>query len=111
MDPFFSLDAGPWRDMGNGQQQRVLHLEGMTAMLLRLPAGASTDPEHYHPHEQIACVVSGRVRMTIGAQARVLNAGDGYRVPSGIKHHVQALEDAVIMDCFSPKREDLWATE
>ena len=61
---------------------------------------------HSHPHEQVGYVVSGSVDLTFDGQVQTLKAGDSYYVPSGIVHGVLALEDTVIVDVFTPQRED-----
>jgi quercetin dioxygenase-like cupin family protein len=93
--------------MGEGQQQRILHLDNMTAGFFRFDAGTSTDPDHQHPNEQVSFVIRGKVRFHLGDEIEELNAGSGARIPSGIPHYIEVLEDALIMDCFSPKRQDM----
>lgn len=63
-------------------------------------------PNHTHPHEQVGYVVSGRVRMTIGDQTFELGPGDSYCAPSNVPHSALTLEPSVIVDTFSPPRED-----
>ena len=38
-----------------------------------------------------------------------LEAGDAYLIPGGIVHHVVALEPAVLIEAFSPPRQDFLA--
>ena len=37
---------------------------------------------------------------------QILNAGDSYYVKPDTRHGVKALEDAAILDVFTPQRED-----
>jgi quercetin dioxygenase-like cupin family protein len=104
---FLIPTEGAWHPAGDGIHRRVVHMNGMTVALMRLEAGLVTDAAHHHPHEQAAVVLQGRVRMVIGETARELSAGDGYLVPSNVHHHIEVLEEALVMDVFSPKREDL----
>lgn len=63
--------------------------------------------EHSHPHEQVGVVIGGRARFIIGDEDRILEAGDLYRIPGGVKHRVIALEEgATALDIFHPIRED-----
>lgn len=66
----------------------------------------STVPTHAHRHEQIGYVVSGRVRMTIAGVARDLGPGDAYAIPGDVPHSADALETSVVVDVFTPQRED-----
>lgn len=63
-------------------------------------------PEHVHPHEQAGSVREGRVRFTIGGVVSDLEAGDAYLIPGGVVHHVVALAPAILIEAFSPPRED-----
>jgi quercetin dioxygenase-like cupin family protein len=63
-------------------------------------------PDHAHPHEQIGYVVSGRVRMVVAGKSFDLEPGDSYYAPAGVPHGAVALGRAVVVDAFSPPRED-----
>ena len=91
------LRAGIGRQMLNG--------EAMTLARITLAAGA-TVPEHSHDNEQIANVLSGRVRFVIGDEEREIVGGESVLVPGGVPHRVEALEDSIVLDVFAPRRED-----
>lgn len=59
---------------------------------------------HRHDSEQIAVIVSGRVRWTLGEEGRQQEAGTGevVHLPSNFPHGVVALEDTIIIDFLSP---------
>lgn len=63
-------------------------------------------PIHSHLNDQAGYVVSGRLEMTIGDQARILNPGDSYAIPGGVQHGARALVDTLVIDTFSPPRDD-----
>ncbi len=59
------------------------------------PKGA-IDTAHQHPdHHSMVYQKSGRVRMRIGAETTVVEAGDSYFHPMGVVHQHEALEDSV----------------
>ena len=63
--------------------------------------------EHSHPHEQITLVEKGRVLFTIEGQEREVAAGDVLHFPPGVRHGATILdEEAILIDIFSPVRED-----
>lgn len=64
---------------------------------------------HSHPHEQISYIVRGSFACNIDGDKRTLRAGDTYYVKPNQPHGVEALEDAVILDVFTPQREDFRA--
>jgi quercetin dioxygenase-like cupin family protein len=63
-------------------------------------------PLHSHPHEQAGYVVSGEIELTIGEQTARCCAGDSYTIPGGAQHGARFLSKCVIVECFSPPRED-----
>jgi quercetin dioxygenase-like cupin family protein len=63
-------------------------------------------PMHQHMNDQVGYVVQGAIEMTIGGQVRACQAGESYAVPAGVLHGGRALVDSVIIDAFSPPRED-----
>jgi quercetin dioxygenase-like cupin family protein len=85
-------------------------MDNLTVMIISLPKGTVTDPEHKHTNEQAAVVFSGKIKMFIEKEVRVLGPGSGYLVPPDAHHHVEALEDTMLIDYFTPKRSDLTAT-
>ena len=63
---------------------------------------------HSHPFEQLAFVVSGRVRFEIGDEVVECGAGEVVRIPPDVVHCGEALGDEVALnlDVFAPLRED-----
>ena len=108
---FYSAKEGRWKELDGGGKRKIIHMDNLTVMALSVPRGTITDAAHKHANEQAAVVISGRVKLFIGAESRILVAGEGYLVPPGVEHHIEALEDTVLIDYFTPKRTDLKATE
>jgi quercetin dioxygenase-like cupin family protein len=63
-------------------------------------------PKHKHPHEQTGYVISGRLLFTIGDEQFEAEPGDSWNIPSNVEHDVEVLEDTVVIEVFSPARED-----
>lgn len=61
---------------------------------------------HHHPHTQITYVVSGKFEFTIGEEKRIVEAGDTMLKKDGIEHGCVCLEEGILLDIFSPMRED-----
>jgi quercetin dioxygenase-like cupin family protein len=61
---------------------------------------------HQHPHDQVVFVVTGQLSVTIGNETFTVSAGDSFVVRGGIEHQATALADAVVLDVFTPCRED-----
>ncbi len=61
---------------------------------------------HSHPHTQITYVISGSFEFTIGDEKHVVSAGDTMLKKDGIVHGCVCLEEGILLDIFSPMRED-----
>jgi len=72
---------------------------------IQLAAGAVV-PEHDHPHDQVGYVVSGEVVMMIDGKETLCRVGDSYQIPGGVSHSARTLSDTIIIDVFSPPREE-----
>ncbi|MEM9341563.1 MAG: cupin domain-containing protein [Pseudomonadota bacterium] len=68
-------------------------------------AGAVGDL-HNHPHVQSTFVSSGRFRFTLGEEEREVAAGDSFVIPSNLTHGCECLEPGVLVDSFTPRRDD-----
>jgi quercetin dioxygenase-like cupin family protein len=63
-------------------------------------------PPHAHPHEQISYVVSGKVTFDLAGEKVTLEAGGSCLMPPNAPHGVVCLEEALVLDVFTPLRED-----
>ncbi len=61
---------------------------------------------HNHHHSQVTHISSGKFKVTIGDETKILKQGDSFYVPSNVIHGVVCLEDGMLIDVFSPVRED-----
>jgi quercetin dioxygenase-like cupin family protein len=66
----------------------------------------SVVPPHSHKNDQVGYVVFGRVEMTIGSDVQICQQGDSYAIPGGIVHSALAVVDSLVIDAFSPPRDD-----
>jgi quercetin dioxygenase-like cupin family protein len=63
-------------------------------------------PLHQHPQEQTGYLVSGQLIFTIAGAEFTMRPGDGWIIPGGVEHGVTVPEDSVVVEVFSPVRED-----
>ena len=80
---------------------------GEKAMLVRwqFKKGALA-ARHNHPHEQVVVMVSGKLRLAVGDAETIMGPDDIVLIPPQVLHEAEALEDTVVIDIFSPPRED-----
>jgi quercetin dioxygenase-like cupin family protein len=85
--------------------RRMFHTPRLTVARLHLQKYA-TVPEHSHEHEQVTTVERGALQFTVAGVRQVVRAGESLALSSGEPHAVEALEDTLVIDVFSPARED-----
>jgi quercetin dioxygenase-like cupin family protein len=61
---------------------------------------------HSHPHDQAVYIVRGKIRVISQGKTFDLGAGDAFVVRGGIEHGASAIEESVVVDVFTPCRED-----
>jgi unsaturated pyranuronate lyase len=96
----------PVERIGDGIERQIV--SGDRIMICRLSFAPNVVTQvHRHPHEQMTMVERGRVRFTVAGEDRVAAAGDVLVFPSGVEHGATILDEpAVLIDVFSPPRED-----
>jgi quercetin dioxygenase-like cupin family protein len=72
---------------------------------VKFEKGAVGTP-HTHYHSQGTYVACGKFEVTIGGEQRVLQTGDGYYVSPDEIHGCVCLKAGVLIDTFSPMRQD-----
>ena len=106
-----SEQQNPWVDICPGiKRQTITHGATMYQMRAHLDAG-STLPVHSHPQEQVAHVVSGRIRFLVDGEAKEVGAGESLYLPSNVPHGAEILETSVVIDTCSPPRDDYLARD
>jgi len=95
-----------WETIDNGIQRQVFGYNKTLMMVkVKFEIGA-VGAMHAHPHVQSSYVASGSFELTIGNEKKVLNEGDGYFVPPYVMHGCVCLKAGMLVDAFSPLRED-----
>ena len=61
---------------------------------------------HSHPHDQIVYVVHGHLKVTCQGETFEIRTGDTFVVRGGVEHGASALEESLVIDVFTPWRED-----
>ena len=61
---------------------------------------------HSHPHDQIVYVVRGHLRVTCQGKTFDVRTGGTFVVRGGVEHGASAIEESLVIDVFTPCRED-----
>ena len=89
-----------------GVTRKVLAWDGELMMCeIRFVKGARGSL-HAHPHRQVTYVLEGSLLFTLDGETRRVSRGDSILIRPDLLHGAEALEDAALIDVFSPCRED-----
>jgi len=103
---FTKFDEGGYRELIPGVRLKTLaHGERTLLGSFRFVRGAVV-PTHQHPHEQTGFVVSGRLRFVVDGEPFEAAVGDSWCIPGNTDHSAEAVEESVVVEVFSPIRED-----
>ena len=95
-----------WENAGPGIQRQVFGYDDKIMLVkVKFEKGA-VGSLHQHFHSQATYVESGVFELTIGEEKKILKKGDGYYVPPNVIHGCICIEPGVLIDVFSPLRED-----
>ena len=98
--------ASPIDDVDEGLQRQLLGF-GEKIMMARVSFEQGAVGEvHQHEHAQVSYVESGVFDVYIDGKEQRLQAGDGFYIHPNTDHGAVCREAGVLIDVFSPLRED-----
>ena len=89
-----------------GFRGRIIHGSDFTWVYWEIDKGSSLS-EHNHVNEQLMHVIEGEFEFTIDGKKNLCKKGSTFLIPSNVPHPGRAISDCILMDVFSPRREDL----
>lgn len=98
----------PAENLSDKANRRSVHGAKGTLARFEFKKGAVI-PRHQHPQEQIIYILSGSARVTLEGKDYILKSGEVLVIPSNAFHSLEALEDSIDIEFFSPPRQD-WLT-
>jgi quercetin dioxygenase-like cupin family protein len=111
MNPFFEktlvLDSEvEWEQIEPKIRRKVMSFSAEIMLVKVAFEAGGIGTLHHHPHLQISYVASGAFEITINGESKILRTGDVYNVPKNAVHGAVCLEEGILIDVFSPMRED-----
>ena len=79
--------------------------DGMMIVENTFETGAKA-PVHSHPHLQTAYIAEGVFTFEIDGAGKIVKKGDSVLLPCGVPHGVICHEAGIVVDIFTPMRED-----
>ncbi|PWJ44758.1 cupin domain-containing protein [Sediminitomix flava] len=96
----------PWETLEDGLKRQFLGFDDKIMMVKVTFKKGGVGQLHEHYHSQTTYVVSGKFDVTIDGETQTLEGGDAFYVPPHAVHGAVCLEDGMLIDVFSPARED-----
>ena len=95
-----------WESAGEGIVRQIMgYNDNLMMVKVKFETGAIGTP-HTHPHTQTTYVASGVFEFTTDGETKTVRPGGGVYLRPGILHGCICLEAGVLIDTFSPMRED-----
>ena len=103
LEPFTTLDGSTIREIAGPAWTPA---RNQSLAQATVPVGGRTVAHYHRVTEELYFFTAGRGRMTLGDEEREVGAGESVLIAGDVPHEVEALEDSVVLDAFSPRRED-----
>ncbi len=103
---FYKTNTGDYRTLLPGIEMKTL-VHGKQTLLSKFKLAKGTVvPMHQHPQEQTGYLILGRLRFDVDGEIIDAHPGDSWNLAADIPHGADVLEDSVVIEVFSPVRED-----
>ncbi len=103
----FLLDKDQeWEEVGAGVKRKIMGYDDKIMLVKVDFATGGIGYKHEHYHSQVTYVVSGSFDFTIGEETTTVKGGDSVYIPPNVLHGAICTEAGVLIDVFSPIRED-----
>ncbi len=96
----------PWESVGEGVKRKIMTYDADLMMVKVAFETGGIGAAHSHVHTQMSYVASGAFSITIAGETRIVRMGDAFYVPSNVWHGAVCEEAGVLVDVFTPMRED-----
>lgn len=95
-----------WEELGGGVSRKFLGFDNQIMMVqVKFEKGALGSP-HHHFHTQATYVAKGKFEFEIDGVKQIVQEGDGVYIEPNLVHGAKCLEEGMLIDVFSPIRED-----
>lgn len=96
----------PWEEVDKGMKRKIMAYDDKLMVVKVQFEKGGVGVLHQHYHSQITHVESGKFEVQINGEKKILVGGDAFYIPPNVEHGAICLEAGVLIDVFSPMRED-----
>ncbi|MFB5662795.1 cupin domain-containing protein [Alteribacillus sp. HJP-4] len=98
---------GEWEKAEPGVQRKIFP-PGKQVMMMEVHFKKGAQGKlHKHPHEQLTYCKKGSFEFTISGERHIIHEGETLVIPGDEEHGAVALEPGILLDTFTPLRQDL----
>lgn len=103
---FTTDDALAWQTVGEGVQRKIMTYDD-SVMLVKVKFDTNAvGALHQHYHAQITYIAAGSFEVEIEGNKKIMHTGDVFYASPNKWHGVVCKEAGMLIDFFSPYRED-----
>ncbi|MEQ6166126.1 cupin domain-containing protein [Ekhidna sp. MALMAid0563] len=103
---YILTDNMDWEELGGGVSRKMLGYDNQIMMVLVMFEKGALGSPHSHFHTQATYCVSGKFEFEIDGVKQIVKGGDGVYIEPNLLHSAVCLEEGMLIDTFSPVRED-----
>lgn len=110
-EKFILTESMEWEVLGGGVSRKFLGFDNQIMMVKVNFEKGAIGSDHQHFHTQATYCASGKFEFMIDGEKKIVNAGDGVYIEPNLMHGAVCLEAGILIDVFSPVREDFLSGE
>lgn len=103
---FFKEKERDWELVEEGIKRQIVGFDDKIMMVNVKFEKGGIGVLHKHYHSQVTHIAEGAFEVTIDDEIQILKKGDSFYIPSNSMHGVVCLVKGMLIDVFSPVRED-----
>jgi len=103
---FFLSSETPEEEVAPGLKRQIMGYDDKIMLVKAIFEEDAVGQMHKHYHSQVTYVESGEFEMTIDGVVKTLKSGDSFYVLPHLMHGCVCRKPGILIDVFSPARED-----
>lgn len=107
---FVEDESMEWETVAPGMKRKIMGFDDRIMLVKVVFETGGIGTLHQHHHSQITYVVGGVFEVEIDGVKKILKGGDVFYVAPNLVHGAVCKEEGMLIDVFSPMREDFIAT-
>jgi quercetin dioxygenase-like cupin family protein len=103
---FYESETIEWEVVAPGVKRKIMAYNDNIMLVKVAFEKGGIGSLHNHYHSQVSYVARGQFEIEVNGEKKVLKVGDVFYAAPNLMHGAICLEDGLLIDVFSPMRED-----